>query len=226
MGAIGVLAALFGFAKTFIAPVAAGTFKAPSIIYVHGAFAFAWVLVFAAQPLLIRCRKHREHRQLGMIGFIAAAGFTLTAFPVGAFATARDVAAGGGETAISSIVGTYTAALIFFGLVAAGAATRKTPETHKRFMLLASIALLWPAWFRFRHYFPGVSRPDIFFAIILADSFIIIAAARDYLNMKRVHPVWLYFGTALILEQSLEVMMFDSPPWRAVAHVLYEIFGP
>ncbi len=31
--------------------------------------------------------------------------------------------------------------------------------------------------------------------------------------------VWV--GTAIIIENCIEVAVFDSPPWRAVAHVIY-----
>ncbi len=42
MGLVGLFAVLVGFAKTFIIPVAAGNFKAPFSIHLHGAFAFGW----------------------------------------------------------------------------------------------------------------------------------------------------------------------------------------
>lgn len=48
---------------------------------------------------------------------------------------------------------------MFTGLVAAGLINRRRPEVHKRLMLLATLLILWPAWFRFRHFFPGVPRP-------------------------------------------------------------------
>ncbi len=46
MSLVGLLAVLVGFAKTFIIPVAAGSFKAPFSIHLHGAFAFGWVILF------------------------------------------------------------------------------------------------------------------------------------------------------------------------------------
>lgn len=225
MGFVALTVALVGFAKTFFVPVVTGVFQAPIVIYFHGACAFAWIITFAAQPLLIRARKFREHRIVGFISLAAAAGFALTAVPAGAFAAARDHAAGGGEAAISSIVGTFTTAVIFSALVFAGVLTRKKAETHKRFMLLATLVVLWPAWFRFRHYFPDVPRPDIVFAVVLADSLILIGAVRDWIVLRRVHPVWLICGTGVVIENVAEVILFDSSMWRAFAHVLYGLFG-
>lgn len=225
MGFVTLTVALAGFAKTFFVPVFTGVFQAPIVIYFHGACAFAWIIIFAAQPLLIRARKFREHRIVGLISLAAAAGFAITAVPAGAFAAARDHAAGGGEAAISSIVGTFTSAVIFSALALAGVLTRKKAETHKRFMLLATLVILWPAWFRFRHYFPDVPRPDIVFAVVLTNSLILIAALRDWIVLGRVHPVWLICGTGILIENIAEVILFDSSVWRAFAHFLYGLFG-
>lgn len=221
MGLAALAIAFIGFAKTFIAPLANGVFHAPAIVHIHGAFAFAWVLFFATQPLLVRIGNFSFHRMLGFTALAAAIGFAVTAPFVGAFAAERDFANGGGETAISGIVGTFTSALIFLSLVLAGFLNRKHPEIHKRLMLLATIVVLWPAWFRFRHYFPDVPRPDIVFAVVLADSLILIAAARDWLVERRVHSVWLFCGSALIFEHVVEILAFDSAPWRVVARFLY-----
>ena len=110
MGVVGLFAALTGFATTFFMPVAAGTFHAPLVVYLHGACAFAWVIIFAIQPWLIRRRNFGQHKQLGYAGLGVAIGFAMTAMPVAAFATARDVASGGGfETAVSTMVGTFNA---------------------------------------------------------------------------------------------------------------------
>lgn len=226
MGWLALAISLIGFSKTFFLPLAEGTFKASPLIYLHGACAFSWVALFALQPVLIRARRFREHRIAGLAACLAAAGFVVTALPVGALAAARDAAGGGGEAAVSGIVGVFTSALMFSGLVVAGVIKRKSAETHKRLMLLATILVLWPAWFRLRHYFPDVPRPDIIFAVVLADSLIVVAALRDLIVRKAIHPVWLTCGTALIAEQIAEVVMFDSPNWRSFARFLFGVFGP
>lgn len=226
MGVTAIFAAFGGFAMTFFLPVVAGTFQAPLVVYLHGACAFAWVIIFALQPWLIRRRNFRQHRQLGFAGLGAAIGFAVTAMPVAAFSAARDVASGGGETAVSGIVGTFTGALIFLGLVIGGILTRRESGIHKRLMLLATIAVLWPAWFRFRHYFPSIPNPEIVFAVIVADSLIIVAALRDLIVERRIHAVWLVGGTLLIADHVTEAMLFDTPIWRAFAHGLYALFAP
>lgn len=221
MALLAVAVALTGFATTFFVPLANGRFEAPLIVYAHAIATFSWIGLFLLQPTLIRRDAYDIHVRTGIIGAVIAVTVAVTGLRVGIFASSRDFAAGGGAAAISSFLGVVTSMTMFLSLVGAAIAYRARPETHKRLMLLATIVVLWPAWFRFRHYFPGVPHPEIWFAVVAADTLIVVAALRDWLVLGRVHPVWLYAGTAVILEQSLEVIFFDTPLWRAIAQALF-----
>lgn len=145
MGWIGLFAVLVGFATTFIIPVSAGTFKAPFVIYLHGTFAFSWIILYLIQTNLIHFKSYRIHITLGYLGIFLALGVALTMLPAGVYQVKRDLKEGLGETAISGMLGTCTTAIIFLSLVFAAIINRKKPERHKRFMLLAIIVVLWPA---------------------------------------------------------------------------------
>ena len=227
IGIIGLAAVLIGFSKTFIFPVATGTFNAPWIVYVHGAFTFAWVVLFLVQALLIKAENWSLHFKLGVLGAVAAIGTAVTMPLVGRYQVERELAQGLGETAISSILGTILAAIVFLGLVIAGLWNRHRPDVHKRLMLIATIHVLWPAWFRFRHYFPSVSPPEIWFALLAADSLFILAWIWDYRENGRVHPVLLYGGLLVITDHVFETFAFDSQPWRLVSQAVWSLFqGP
>lgn len=223
MAMIGLLAALTGFTKTFILPMAAGTFTAPPVIHIHGAFAFAWILLFVIQNALIHFRKYHIHRVLGMTGLFIAAGVVITMVPAGLYAVHKELKQGLGHTAYSGLLGVITSGILFFALVIAGIVNRNKPAFHKRYMLLATIVVLWPAWFRFRHYFPSVPRPEIWFALVLADSLIVVSWIWDKLKNGTIHPVLKYAGTFIILEQTFELMAFDSAAWRVVAKWVYDL---
>ena len=222
---IGLFAVLAGFAKTFIAPMSAGTFSAPSTVYIHGAFTSSWIILFVIQTSLINLKKYRTHMLLGIAGILIAAGTALTILPVGMYAANKELKQGLGETAISGIVGVVTSAIMFLSIVIAGILNRHNPATHKRLMLLATIVVLWPAWFRFRHYFPSVPRPDIWFAVVLADSLILISCLWDKLVNGKVHPVFKYLGSFIILEHIFEVITFDNSSWRLVAKHIYNLLS-
>ena len=221
IGAIGLFAVLTGFSTTFLIPLGKGTFKAPLIIYIHGAFAFSWICLFITQSLLVQTNNVRQHKFLGFLGIIIATGVTITIIPVGLYQVEKDLSQGLGQTAISPIIGTITSAIIFISLVLVGILKRHEPSTHKRLMLLATILLLWPAWFRFRHIFPSVPNPEIWFAIVLADSLIIISIIWDKITYGKFNPVLLYIGLFVIIEHATEAYMFDNTLWREIANSIY-----
>ncbi len=218
---IGLAACLVGFGKTFLAPAVNGRFSAPVIIYIHGAFAFAWILLFVTQTFLIHQSRYQAHRNLGWVGMVIAIGIAITIIFAGRSVVQRDLKTGQGELAYSSFVGIITTALIFSGLVLMGLIRRGNGAAHKRWMLLATIVVLWPAWFRFRHYFPSIPRPDIWFAWVLADSLILVAWVWDKVRNHRIHPVLFWGGLFIILEQGFEVWAFGSDGWQVAAKWLY-----
>lgn len=223
LGYLGLFAILGGFLKTFIVPVSEGSFQAPAIIYIHGLLATVWVLLFLIQSVLIRSNNFKIHKKLGYIGLLIAIAAGITIIPAGLQQVKRELDLGLGQTAISGIVGAITTAAIFLALVISGVRLRRNPAAHKRLMALGTIVLLWPAWFRFRHYFPSIPNPEIWFAVVLADSFIVVAMIWDRLVYKRIHPVFLIVGPLIILEHFVEMILFDSSPWRVVANFVYRL---
>ncbi len=223
MAIVGLFAAIIGFGKTFFLPVANGNFNAPFVIHLHGALAFAWIILFVIQPTLIHFENFRMHQYLGVLGLLIAAGISITMIPAGISVVHRDLDKGLGDFAYSSLLGVITSGILFFSLVLAGILNRRRPEIHKRLMLLATIVVLWPAWFRFRHYFPSVPMPEIWFGLVLADSLIIIAWVWDKIKNGIIHPVLKYVGSFIIIEQSLEVAFFGTLTYQVAAKWFYDL---
>lgn len=218
---LAIIAILVGFLKTFITPIISGTKTWPLAIYAHACFVFGWVLVFLTQALLIQNRKYETHIFLGRWGAFIALGAALSIIPAALYQVERELKEGLGQTAISPIVGSLASATMFLTLVTLAIVYRKRPQVHKRLMLLATILLIWPAWFRWRHYFPSVQRPDIWFASVLANSLIIVAFVWDWVKNKHIHPALLYGGLFIIAENVMEILLFDSPGWRVAANSIY-----
>ena len=63
-----VLVAFGGFIPTYWAPVAAGTFKAPPVIHIHGFLMFSWTVFFLIQTALAAAGRTRDHRSWGLAG--------------------------------------------------------------------------------------------------------------------------------------------------------------
>jgi hypothetical protein len=226
MGVVAVFAICVGFGRTYAAPMMRGTFVGPRILHVHGALALAWVLLFVAQPLLVRWRAFSAHRRLGYVGLPLALAVAGTMIPAGLYSTIRDSDAGLGSIAISPLLGVITSAILFVALVTAGVVARRDREAHSRWLLLATLLVIWPAWFRFRHWFPQVPHPDFWFGVVLPMAWVMVAIIRDRVVRGAVHPVLLFAGTGLILEQGFELFAFDTPLWRATANALFVWLRP
>ena len=213
--AIGVV----GFSTTFFLPLARGTFVAPPLIHVHGALLFGWLLFLIAQTSLIQSRGVRLHRRLGLLGACLCVAIMVSGVLVGLFATRRDLAAGGGSFVLGQFVNVLIEMLLFGALVGAAIALRRDGESHKRLILLATISLLGPAWLRFRHLFPQVENPFLVFSLI-ADSVLLVAIVRDVLAYRRVHPVYLWAGGAMVTVHMIELAAIESTAWLRIARWL------
>lgn len=212
-----LLVSLVGFARTFFLPLATGQGAFHWVVMLHGAAFFAWMLLFTTQAALVPAGRWRFHRQLGLASVPLALLMVASCIAVGAMLARAELAGRAENGGIDGFVGVVGAMLVFSLLYVAALLQRQRPEVHKRLMFLAMVAILWPAWFRFRHYFPDVPRPEITFGLLASDAVIAVAMLRDRLRFGRVHPVLLWVGTALFLEHVLELALFGTPAWRALS---------
>jgi len=222
MAWLGVAAVLIGFSTTYFLPVASGVFAGPLVAHVHGLLFFAWVALALIQPWLIRRRRWALHRTLGWAALPLALAMAASGMAMATYVVRRDLTAGMGDAAYSSILGVATTMTILIAFTGIALSLRRRADWHKRMIFLASVAILWPAWFRFRHLMPWAPRPDILFAILCADAPILIAAVRDRLRFGRIHPAYLVFGTLLVVDHVTEATFYDLPGWRMAARALFD----
>jgi hypothetical protein len=94
---------------------------------------------------------------------------------------------------------------------------RRRPEYHRRLMLIATCGLTVAAFARF----PNWLMPNDAWYVGV-DALILAGAARDWIVMHRVHPVYLYGLPALALGQAatMWIDLSRAPAWVAIAHAL------
>jgi hypothetical protein len=209
----GLTAIAVGFSTTYFIPMSRGALALPAFVHFHGLSAFSWITLLLVQALLIRGGRTRLHMRIGQAGLPLAIAIWASGILTAAWAARRDLPAQG-SIAQSSFVGTVTGLSLFLAFVAAGYATRRQPAAHKRWICLATIAVLWPAISRWRHLLPPMSRPDIVLGLFVADLPILVAMLRDRVRYGEVHPVWLIGGTFWFIEQGVEIAIFDTH-WAA-----------
>ena len=209
---------------TYTKPMMSGSFAGPSWSHAHGALLAGWLALVAVQAWLSP-RRLALHRTIGWVAVVLAPLVAFSTVAIGHEAASSGLSRGDGPIAVSGFLGTVTAPAIFLGLVIAGIALRQTPQWHKRLIFVATVSIMWPAWFRWRHFLPGVPRPEITLGLLVANLPIVIAMIRDRLRFGAVHPAYLTAGLGLIVEQSFETLAFDTPLWRQAALALYGLAG-
>lgn len=217
-GALAV--ALVGFFLTYTAPMIRGSFIGPRWSHVHGALLLAWLALLIAQTHLASTRPV-VHRRLGLTAVILAPAVAVSTVAIGVESTRRDLAAGAGE----GMAGNVTAPLVFCALVGAAIALRRKPQWHKRLILIAAVVVIWPAWFRWRHFLPWLPRPDITLGLIATNLLMVAAMARDRISFGTIHPAYLWVGLPVIAWQTFEVFAFGSAWWTRFDLWLYELLA-
>jgi hypothetical protein len=217
---VGLTVVALGFGVTYVIPMARRAFHAPWFVHLHGASALSWILLLIAQANLVRGGRTPLHRRAGLLMLPLAMAVWASGIATAVWAAARDLPELG-TAATSSLGGTVSGLSFYLALVIAAFATRRRPDWHKRLVMLATIQVLWPAFFRLRHLFPAVPNPDVLFGLVLAYSPILVAALRDRWRCGRIHPVWLFVGPALVVEQSVEVALFDQGVLRRFGQMVF-----
>ncbi len=207
-GVFGLAVVALGFGVTYVLPMARRSFSAPWFVHLHGASALGWLLLVILQAQLVRDRRTPLHRRLGQVAVPLSLVVWASGLATAGWVAERDLPKGA-TAAMAGIAGTFTGLTLFLLLAIAAFLTRRRPDWHKRLVLLATIHVLWPAFFRLRHLLPAIPNPDIWLALVVPYFAIVVAAARDQWRYGKIHPVWLFIGPALVVEQSFEFVVFE-----------------
>lgn len=191
----------------------------PLLLYFHGFVFFGWVLFFIFQSVLVRTRNVRLHRSLGWFGValgcvIPPLGISIAIvmerFHVHVLRDTNNIA----EMFIplwDMVCFTITFALAILW--------RKTPEFHRRLILIATCALTAAAWGRVPEH---ILNPAYFYSGV--DLLILCGVVRDLIVTRRIHTVYLYALPGFILGQIgvMHIYLHQPAFWM---HIVRAIVG-
>lgn len=224
--AIGMaLTVLVGFGPTYYtkllgsAPMA--TFSGAPItplVHLHGLLFTAWVLLFIAQTALVAQRRVAVHRRMGIVGAVLAGSMVVVGI-VAALKLAARGAAPPGIDPLSFVLVPVGDMIVFAAFVATALRMRANREAHKRLMLLAYVSIIAAATARL----PGMLPygPLAFYG--LAFVFILIGIIYDSFSRRRVHPVYIWGGGALVLSVPLRLIVSGTDAWKSFAQILVNL---
>jgi hypothetical protein len=219
------LTVLFGFGPTYyfkafgsgpLATLSGGPITL--LVHAHGILFSAWVLLFIVQTALVAQHKVAVHRRLGIAGAVLA-GAMIIVGTVTALKTAARGASPAAPDPLSFLVVPLTDMLLFGSFVALALRLRKNREAHKRLMLLAYVSIITAAVARL----PGLLAlgPPAFFGIGL--SFLVAGMIYDFATRRRIHPVYVWGGAALVASVPLRLLISGTGAWQAFAASLVRL---
>jgi len=224
--------AFIGFAPTYWAPMAKGTFQAAPAYHLHGLIFFSWTLYFIFQTWLAASGQTPRHRSVGLIGISLATAMTFFGILISILSVRRDTATGLGEAARTFMIVPLTDIAFFAMFVLLAMVYLRRTEWHKRFMLLAMVVLM-PApvarWFLTFLAPPGAPVvPPVSVAtgpVVVACLLLVIAMVHDWRSRGRPHPVYVWGGGVFLAVMLLRIPVSTTPAWQAVASVLARLGG-
>jgi hypothetical protein len=181
---------------------------------VHGALFTAWALLFIVQTTLVANRRVAVHRRLGVAGAVLAAVMVVVGVRVAITAAARGAAPPGMDP-LAFMAVPFFDMVLFTGLVSTALVRRRDKDAHKRLMLLAYVSSIPAAVARL----PGVvalGRAGLSLAFI----FIAAGVIYDLVSRRRVHPVYVWGGTLVVLSVPIRLAISGTPAWTAFAGML------
>jgi hypothetical protein len=178
------------------------------LVHLHGLIFTLWTLLFIWQTSLVSAGRLVPHRKAAPIALVLLAGMILS----GGLAGLQGVGRASGPPDIlplSWLAVTLVPIPFFTGLILAALYFRRTPQTHKRLILLAMFTMLPPAIGRI---FPG--PPGM---VVGPALFVLALLAWDLVSSRRIHPATAIGGPLVLVSLTLPMMIWDSAAWLSFA---------
>jgi hypothetical protein len=223
--ALAMMATVFvGFSRSFFLRPLFPDWPSPSesIFYVHGVLFTAWIVLLVVQASLVARGRTALHRKIGPFSAVLAAAMVVLG-TLGALIAARRATGFVGipVPALQFLAIPIFDMVLFATFVSLAIAQRRSPQSHKRWMLLATVNLLPAAIARW----PGVNPlgPLGFFG--LTDLFVVALAIWDFRARGRLHPVTRWGGLLFIASQPLRLVVSNTEGWLAFARWATGLLG-
>lgn len=186
---------------------------APHILYVHAVVFTVWLLLLTAQVLLVLGDRVAWHRKLGWF----LAGWACLMVVLGPWAAMASQAANLygplGDPPFLSV--NIVNMIAFVGLLAWGIALRKNSASHRRIMILTTVAIADPGFARFSEYlWPNEPHSVLvwFLYIFYGNALLVVLmAAWDWYRNRLIRSVVLAYAGLLAAEFAASVLYFWQP---------------
>ena len=198
-----------GFSRSYYLSHWYGTKTLTPLLQLHGAVMTLWIVLFLTQTSLVAANRTNVHQRLGLIGLMLAGGVVATSL-ASAFVT---LGAGRLNMAVPAhifLVFPIGLALMFMLLVGSAAYFYRDSATHKRLMLLATIAATATPIARLG--IPWLPRGAVGGNLALIP-LILVLGAHDMSTLRRLHPATLWGGGFVIAMLPARLLFAQTDIW-------------
>lgn len=216
MAVASLLTVAIGFGPTYYLRGAFGAPPLSTLVHLHGIVFTSWIVLFLTQTSLIAAGRADLHRRLGVAGGVLALLMLVVGYLTAVEGARLGVTRPGGPPPLAFLAVPIGTLMVFAILVGSGLYNRRRSQTHKRLMLLATIALLTPAIARMR--FIGEGGPPV--AIGGTCLFVVACLIYDRTAHGRVHSAFLWGGLFVMLSLPLRMAIGRTDAWLSVAQWL------
>ena len=209
-----VITVFAGFSRTFYLRPYFQTQPLIALLILHGVVFSSWIVLLVTQTTLVATKRMRTHMRLGIAGGLLASLMILIG-TVTAIVRAKGPSPVPGVNPLSFLTIPLGDMLVFASLVGAAFYFRRRADTHKRLMLLATIAILPAAVARLPFAFIQQYGPLAFFG--LSDLFIVPCLIYDIVTRGRPHRATVLGGALIVISHPLRLVIGNTHAWLVFA---------
>jgi len=209
-----VITVFAGFSRTFYLRPYFQTQPLIALLILHGVVFSSWIMLLVTQTTLVATKRMRTHMRLGIAGGLLASLMILIG-TVTAIVRAKGPSPVPGVNPLSFLTIPLGDMLVFASLVGAAFYFRRRADTHKRLMLLATIAILPAAVARLPFAFIQQYGPLAFFG--LSDLFIVPCLIYDIVTRGRPHRATVLGGALIVISHPLRLVIGNTHAWLVFA---------
>jgi hypothetical protein len=205
-----------GFARTYFLRSYFQPGPLSSLVKLHGLLFTSWVVLFIVQASLVVGRRTDIHRRLGWGGAALAVAMIVVAWFTSLAAVRHAVHVGNAEAARAFFAIPISDIIVFATLVCAAIVYRRESGTHKRLMLLATLAILDAAVQRWPLHFIQTTRWGYY---IVIDAIVLTVVAYDTLLHRRLARSYAWGGILMIGSHIVREIIGRTSAWQSVARI-------
>ncbi|MEO8019177.1 MAG: hypothetical protein ABI769_15300 [Pseudomonadota bacterium] len=213
--------AVVGFWHTYFGALFAGHSQAQWLFHVHAAIFMGWIGLVMLQAWLAMSGRTALHVKVGRLGMIYGAALIVFGLTFSLIVLSQRIAAIG----VDGVKGQFLVPLTdmgTFSIFLIGAwHTRKRPESHRRFILLATNTLLIAAVGRLFGGTASIALRDVIPFLLVWLSPLWIAMTYDGLRHRMMHPVYAW-GAVLLIVLRYRQLLRETDTWMSISHWIAE----